>query len=166
MVSHSDLTCLFFSTSFRIVKSTEDGENCTLPYKANTFTWDMYFCNKNYCPTKNNPSSRCRDGEFRITNKHRLNQKELIGKFGNVLLTNNIKRTYQLKTVAGGIDGVNEQCLFYYYYMSNMTEKVIEVRKEEADGTSEIIDSVTTIPYNGWVLRTIQFNARATNYNV
>ncbi|CAF0904351.1 unnamed protein product [Adineta ricciae] len=131
------------------LKSTENGENCTLPYSVNDYTWDMYFCNKNYCPTKNNPSSRCRDG-----------------KFGNILLTSNTKRTYQLKTVAGGIDGVNEQCLFYYYYMSNMTEKVIEVRKEEADGTSEIIDSVTTSPYNGWVIRTIQFNARATNYKI
>ncbi|CAM4971530.1 unnamed protein product [Rotaria socialis] len=38
-----------------ITKSKENGELCKLSYKINLYTWDMYFCNKDFCPTANVP---------------------------------------------------------------------------------------------------------------
>lgn len=83
-----------------------------------------------------------------------------------MVLTNNNERTYQLKTDSGGINGVNEQCLTYYYYMPAITEKTIIVRKEEATGDSEVIDSVNSSPFNGWIPRRIPFTAKASGYKV
>ena len=61
---------------------------------------------------------------------------------------------------------MDEQCLSYFYYLSPMNESIINVRKEETDGTSEIIDSVNNSLFNGWILRKVQFNAEAANYKV
>jgi hypothetical protein len=45
-----------------LVKPTDSGEVCKLPYKVGSFTWQMYFCNKEYCPTENSSNSTCRPG--------------------------------------------------------------------------------------------------------
>jgi hypothetical protein len=83
-----------------------------------------------------------------------------------VQLANNVERTYQLKTDSGGISGVNEQCLSYYYYMSTAAQKQISVRVEEVDGASEDIDLVTSSPFNGWIQRKVSFVAKASDYKV
>lgn len=38
--------------------------------------------------------------------------------------------------------------------------------KEEKSGSREIIDSVTSSPFNGWIQRKISFIAQARGYNV
>lgn len=81
-------------------------------------------------------------------------------------LTDNKIKSFQLKTQSDGIDGVNQQCLIYYYYMGNMNEKIITVRKEETNGESEIIDSVTNSPFNGWIERKVSFNVQKSGYKV
>lgn len=50
--------------------------------------------------------------------------------------------------------------------MSSIGEKSITVRKKEVDGTSEVIDFVTSSPFNGWIKRQIIFNATTAGYNV
>ncbi|CAF1138689.1 unnamed protein product [Adineta steineri] len=132
-----------------IVKPTANGELCVLPYKVGTFTWDMYFCNRGYCPTASSPNSTC-----------------ATGRFGNIALNNNQTRKFQLKTETGGINGKDQQCLTYYYYMGNVGQKIINIRKEEVDGGSVIIDSVTSSPFNGWILRRISFNTEALGYKI
>ncbi|CAF0975800.1 unnamed protein product [Adineta steineri] len=132
-----------------IVKPTANGEMCVLPYKVGNFTWDMYFCNRGYCPTASSPNSTCASGRF-----------------GNIALNNNQTRKFQLKTETGGINGKDQQCLTYYYYMGNVGQKIINIRKEEVDGGSVIIDSVTNSPFNGWILRRISFNAEALGYKI
>jgi hypothetical protein len=74
--------------------------------------------------------------------------------------------SFQLKTKSDGIDGINEQYLTYYYYMSTFGQKSIKVRKEEVDGTNEEIDVVTTSPFNGWIKRQVKFNATMRGYKV
>ncbi len=81
-------------------------------------------------------------------------------------LIDNEMKSFQLKTKSGGINGVDQQCLVYYYYMGNVSEKIITVRKEETSGESETIDSVTSSPFNGWIQRKISFNAEASGYKV
>jgi hypothetical protein len=81
-------------------------------------------------------------------------------------LTDNKIKFFQLKTESDGINGVNQQCLIYYYYMGNMDEKIVTVRKDETNGESEIIDSVTTSPFNGWIQREISFNVQKPGYKV
>ncbi|CAF4547976.1 unnamed protein product [Rotaria magnacalcarata] len=58
-----------------------------------------------------------------------------------------------LNTGANGINGINDQCLTYYYYLLNITgtEQNIQVYKEEAGSSKEIIDTVTSSPWNGWI---------------
>ena len=63
-------------------------------------------------------------------------------------------------------NGVNEQCLIYYYYMANIDEQIITVRKEETNGENQIIDSVTNSPFNGWIERKVSFNAQKPGYKV
>jgi hypothetical protein len=50
--------------------------------------------------------------------------------------------------------------------MGNMDEKIVTVRKDETNGESEIIDSVTTSPFNGWIQREISFNVQKPGYKV
>ncbi|CAF4850917.1 unnamed protein product [Rotaria sp. Silwood2] len=128
---------------------TDNGEVCKLPHKVGTFNWDMYFCNKGTCPTASSSNSTCK-----------------AGKFGSVQLSNNDKKSYQLKTESGGINGVGQQCLIYYYYMGAGSTKIITVNKVEMSGSSQIIDSVTSSPLNGWIQRKISFTAEANGYNV
>jgi hypothetical protein len=131
----------------------------------------MYFCNRGHCPTANNPNSVCQSGKYTnikvylhslLFNVHIYS----LGKFGHVHLTDNARRSYQFRTPTGGINGMNEQCLVYYYHMSNVAEKSITVRKEEASGGSMTIDSVTDSPFNGWSRRNVTFNALAPGYKV
>jgi len=81
------------------------------------------------------------------------------------LIDNEIK-SFQLKTESSGINGVQQQCLVYYYYMGNVNENIITVRKEETSGDIETVDSVTSSPFNGWIQREIPFNAEAPGYKV
>ncbi|CAF5091835.1 unnamed protein product, partial [Rotaria sp. Silwood1] len=90
----------------------------------------------------------------------------LSGRFGSLSLNNNEKRSYQLKTASGGINGVGQQCLVYYYYMGAASTKSITINKVEMSGSSQIIDSVTSSPFNGWIERKISFNADANGYNL
>lgn len=81
-------------------------------------------------------------------------------------LTGNSKTSFQLKTPSGYINGTDWQCIVYYYYMQMDGGKMISVRKEEADNTSEIIDSVTSSPFNGWIRRQVAFNVGTRQYKV
>ncbi len=47
---------------FHLVTPTLDGKMCALPYKIGNLTWDMYFCNKGYCPTTISSNSTCVSG--------------------------------------------------------------------------------------------------------
>ncbi|CAF0972053.1 unnamed protein product [Rotaria sp. Silwood1] len=129
-----------------ILEPTDNGEICKLPYQIDPYNWDMYFCNNGYCPTKSYSNSTC--------------------KFGFVQLLTNDKKSFKLKTDSGGINGVGQQCLIYYYYMDIVSEKIITINKEETNGIMETIDSVTRSPYNGWIKRKISFNVEATGYNI
>jgi len=79
---------------------------------------------------------------------------------------NNEMKSFQLKTESNGINGIQQQCLVYYYYMGNGNENIITVRKEEMSGETEIIDSVTSSPFNGWMQREVSFNVEAPGYQV
>ncbi|CAF4002266.1 unnamed protein product [Adineta steineri] len=46
------------------LKPTTNGQSCSLPYKINSFTWDMYFCNEGYCQTSTDSTSKCPSGQF------------------------------------------------------------------------------------------------------
>ncbi|CAF1121887.1 unnamed protein product [Adineta steineri] len=81
-------------------------------------------------------------------------------------LSNNQTRVFQLQTESGGINGKDQQCLTYYYYMGNVGQKIINIRKEEVSGESMIIDSVTSGPFNGWIVRRVSFNAEAPGYKI
>jgi hypothetical protein len=89
-----------------------------------------------------------------------------VGQFGYFTLNNNNVRTSQLKTPAGGINGVNQQCLIYYYHASNNTQRLITVRKAESNGDIEVIDTVTNLPFNAWIQRKGSYIAKATGYKV
>ena len=89
-----------------------------------------------------------------------------LGNFGFVYLTDDKIKSFRLNTESDGIDGVNQQCLVYYYYMGDVSEKLITVRKEETSGESEIIDSVMSSPFNGWIQRKIPFNVQKPDYKV
>jgi hypothetical protein len=75
-------------------------------------------------------------------------------------------KSYQLSTPTGGINGTNQQCLIYYYYMSIKGEKNITILKNEKGGPDEIIDLVTDSPFNGWIQRKVSFTAKASDYKV
>lgn len=89
-----------------------------------------------------------------------------LGYFGFVYLNDDQIKSFRVNIESNSIDRMDQQCLIYYYYMPNMGEKIISVRKEETNGDSEIIDSVTTSPFNGWVQRKISFNVQRPNYKV
>jgi hypothetical protein len=56
----------------------------------------------------------------------------LSGKFATLPLNNNVKRSFELKTESGGIDGVDQQCLIYHYYMPTAGGSIaITITKEE-----------------------------------
>lgn len=75
-------------------------------------------------------------------------------------------QSFQLNTEILKIDKNNQQCLTYYYYMSDDNEKSIIIRKEESDGRSEVIDSVTSSPFNGWIQRKVSFDVYESHYKV
>jgi hypothetical protein len=86
-----------------------------------------------------------------------------LGQFGVLQLTDYELQSFQLKTES---NGVNEQCLTYYYYMTNIDEQIITVRKEETNGENQMIDTVTSSPFNGWIERKVSFNVQKPGYKV
>ncbi len=90
----------------------------------------------------------------------------LIGKFGTEQLFDTDIRSYELSTPTGGINGTDQQCLIYYYYMSIVGEKNITILKAERGSQEEMIDSVSDSPFNGWIRRNVSFTARTPNYKV
>jgi hypothetical protein len=83
-----------------------------------------------------------------------------------VQLTNNVVKSYQLKIPSGSINGIAQQCLIYYYYVSTSGQQSITIRKVEIDDTNEMIDFVTSSPFNGWIRRAVTFNATKRGYKV
>jgi Ni,Fe-hydrogenase III component G len=90
----------------------------------------------------------------------------MIGQFAAIQFLDGNTQSFQLKTESNSIHGINQQNLTYYYYLSNIGQKSITVRKEEADGTNEIIDVVSNSPFNGWIERQVTFNAMRRGYKV
>ncbi|CAF4133901.1 unnamed protein product [Adineta steineri] len=133
------------------LKPTSNGQSCNLPYKINSYTWDMYFCNEGYCQTSAESTSKCSSGKF--------------GHFAFAALS---KVSFTLDTVLGGTDGINQQCLIYYYYLPKITgtDLSITVRKEEVGDISETIDTVTRSPYNGWIKRQVSFHTSKSGYKI
>ncbi|UJR23899.1 hypothetical protein I4U23_026871 [Adineta vaga] len=131
------------------LKATGNGEVCKLPYKIDKHTWDLYFCYKNVCPTNSSSNSTCASGQF-----------------AGIQLSGDTVQSFQLKTESGGIDGINKQYLTYYYYMAYMIGKRIQVRKVEVDGTSSVVDVVTSSSFNGWIKREVNFNAANRGYKL
>lgn len=134
------------------LKPTENGENCSLPYEISPYKWDMYFCNNGYCPTQNNPSSKCQSGKFGHYN----------------LPAPGSSITFYLNIDSSGINGTGHQCLTYFYYLPNInnTKQNIKVRVQESGGDSELIDNIIDSPYNGWIERRISFETKKTGYNI
>ncbi|CAF1209402.1 unnamed protein product [Adineta steineri] len=133
------------------LKPTTNGESCSLPYKLNSFTWDMYFCNEGYCETSTDSTSKCS-----------------AGKFGYFNFQAPRKVSFTLNTASGGTSGTDDQCLIYYYYLSNVTgtEQSITARKQEVGDISETIDSVASSPYNGWIKRSVSFHTSKDGYKI
>ncbi|CAF1111192.1 unnamed protein product [Adineta ricciae] len=131
------------------LKATSSGEVCKLPFQVGAYTWDLYFCYRRHCPTLFNKNSTCAEG-----------------KFAGIQLNQGDKASYQLKTESNGIDGINEQTLVYYYYMSYMIGKSIHVRKVEIGGASSVIDTVTNSPFNGWIRREVRYHAAHRGYEI
>ncbi|CAF1380843.1 unnamed protein product [Adineta steineri] len=133
------------------LKPTSNGDSCNLPYKLSSFTWDMYFCNEGYCETSTDSTSKCSAGKF--------------GHFG---FTGLRKVSFSLNTVSGGTDGIDEQCLIYYYYLPDITgtAQSITIRKQEVGDISETIDSVASSPYNGWIKRQVSFHTSKSGYKI
>jgi hypothetical protein len=50
--------------------------------------------------------------------------------------------------------------------MNDETENIITLRKQQTNGETEIIDSLTSSPFNGWIQRKIYFNTQAPGYKV
>jgi hypothetical protein len=75
-------------------------------------------------------------------------------------------KSFKLKTELEGINGTDEQCLIYYYYLPNVTQNSLTVIKEETNGKNETIDNVTSSPFNGWIKRKVSFFALESNYKV
>ncbi|CAF4129002.1 unnamed protein product, partial [Adineta steineri] len=130
------------------LKATNNGEACKMPYRIGTYNWDMYFCYKSSCPTNTSTNSTCASGQYAAL---RL--------FGD-------RESFQLMTGSSGIDGINKQYMTYYYYMPIIGGRRITVRKQEVNGENENIDVITTSPFNGWIKREIQFNAKMRGYKL
>ncbi|CAF1313220.1 unnamed protein product [Adineta steineri] len=133
------------------LKPTSNGQSCNLPYKLDSFTWDMYFCNDGYCQTSTDSTSKCSSGQFGYFNFQAPR-----------------KVSFTLNTASGGADGTDEQCLIYYYYLSKVTgtEQSIIIRKQEVGDSSETIDSVTSSPHNGWIKRQVSFHTSKGGYKI
>ncbi|CAF1111175.1 unnamed protein product [Adineta ricciae] len=134
------------------LKLTSNGQKCKLPYKINSFSWSMYFCNEGFCPTQSNQKTACNPGQFGYY-EFRANAHKI---------------SFLLNTPSSGINGVNRQCLIYYYYLTNLPSMVdkITVRKIETIGGSSVIDAVTDSSQNGWIERRVSFNAARTGYKI
>ncbi|CAF4838663.1 unnamed protein product, partial [Rotaria socialis] len=89
-------------------------------------------------------------------------------RFGHVQLFNTNVYSIPLNAGTGGINGINEQCIIYYYYIPDSVDiqMSITLRKVENDSTTEIIDSVTNSPFNGWTQQKIDFQARQSEYMI
>jgi hypothetical protein len=75
-------------------------------------------------------------------------------------------KSFRLKAEIGDVNTKNEQCLIYYYYLSNVIRTSITVLKETVTGTNETIDHVTSSPFNGWIERRVTFFAIESMYKV
>ncbi|CAF3584769.1 unnamed protein product, partial [Adineta steineri] len=133
------------------LKPTSNGQSCSLPYKINSFTWDMYFCNEGYCQTSTDSTSKCSSGKFGYFNFQAPRRV-----------------SFTLNTDSGGTSGTDDQCLIYYYYLSNVTgtEQSITARKQELGDISETIDVVASSPYNGWIKRSVSFHTSKGGYKI
>ena len=153
-----------------LVKPTSDREVCKLPYQVGTYSWDMYFCYKSHCPTAASTNSTCASGLYHESQLTFVIVAYLyliiIGQYAGVYLSDSTIQSFQLKTESNGINSINEQNLTYYYYISSVGQKSITVRKQEIDGTNEIIDIITSSPFNGWIERRVTFNAIKRGYKV
>lgn len=149
------------------VKPTANGEVCELPYQVGNYTWQMYFCNKGYCPTANSLNSTCFKGMLTMSGDAlQWSLISRLGQFGRIqLITSNIN-SFRLKTESRLIDGLNDQCLIYYYYLSNATQNQITIIKSDVDGVNETIDTINSSPFNGWIRREASFFAAQSNYKV
>ncbi|CAF0859096.1 unnamed protein product [Rotaria sordida] len=130
---------------------TSNGELCILPYKIDSYSWDMFFCNRGYCPTTSNQNTKCTPG-----------------KFGFYYFVAPKFISFPLNIGSGGINGTNQQCLTYYYYLPNITrmQHSINIRKEETGSSSEIIDNVISSPFNGWIRHQVNFTSTAPGYKI
>jgi hypothetical protein len=90
----------------------------------------------------------------------------IVGQFAAFQLRDTTIKSFQLKAELNNVNVTNEQFLIYYYYISNIGQKSITIRKEEVDGTMETIDFVTSSPFNGWIKREVFFNATESGYKV
>ncbi|UJR24894.1 hypothetical protein I4U23_006261 [Adineta vaga] len=134
------------------LKPTDNGKNCSLPYKITPYTWHMYFCNNGYCQTDTDPNSKCQSGKF--------------GHF--TLTTVGSSITFTLNIDSNGINGTGHQCLTYFYYLPNIsnTNQNIKVRVQETGDDSKLIDTVTNSPHNGWIERRISYETVKTGYKM
>ena len=149
------------------VKPTADGEVCQLPYQVQNYTWQMYFCNRGYCPTANSQNSTCAKGiSIMFGNSWQWTVFSRLGKLGRIQLSTFDINSFRLKTELRLIEGLNDQCLTYYYYLSNVTQNQITIIKNDVDGVNETIDIVTSSPFNGWIRQQTSFFAAQSNYEV
>ena len=95
-------------------------------------------------------------------------QTNIPGKFAHYNFFAGGNVSFALNTDPDGINGTNEQCLIYYYHMSNGTrsEHTITIRIEERGKPREIIDSIGESPFNGWIERQVNFNSTKPGYKV
>ncbi|CAF3623763.1 unnamed protein product [Rotaria socialis] len=140
-----------FSDVTSTTKPTENGELCKLPYRVDSYTWDMYFCNKGFCPTATSPNSKC-----------------ALGQFAHVRLFETEVYSVPLKAGTGGINGIDDQCIIYYYYIPKGIgiRMSIKLRKVEVDNTTEIIDYVTNSSFNRWTQRKVNYRAKKPGYMI
>lgn len=154
-------------------KVTSNGEFCSLPYRIAGYSWDVYFCNRASCRTTSGSIGNCikgRNESFRSFDQFKTNDIILIGQYGRTLyqLTTDFQ-SFTLKDPINKtleIDGINEQCLIYYFYLPTIAQNELIIIKEEIDGNNMTIDRVNSTPYNGWVERRVNFFAQKSKYKV
>lgn len=96
---------------------------------------------------------------IKFTGKYGQTQSQLSTEFQSFTLKNPINKTLE-------IDGINEQCLIYYYYFPTIAQSELIIIIEEIDGNNMTIDRVNSTPYNGWVERRVSFFAQQSKYKV